>query len=129
MMRTLPELTALVGHPVPEVDVYGYAGVEQMLGRSVFTGAGKGYGHGSPLYDNSGCATELAAATTCVANTSGLVEGTVGAWWRFLHGPYGTMQVGAQYEYVKPSIFSGVGGAKGTDDNIGLVSFRYAPFQ
>ncbi len=32
-------------------------------------------------------------------------------------------------QYVKRSLFSGVGGGKGTDDNIGLVSFRYAPFQ
>ncbi len=99
----LPEIQALlgvVGHPVPTVDVYGYVGAEQILSREAFTEAGKGYGYGSPLYNNGGCSIELAASTACVGNTSGLVEGTLGAWWRFLKGPYGTMQVGAQYEYV-----------------------------
>ena len=93
-----------------------------------FTEARKGYGCGSPLYSNAGCGFELSAAT-CTANTSGLVEGTVGAWWRLLHSPYGNMQVGAQYEYVKRSIFSGLGSPKGTNDTIALVSSRYAPLQ
>ena len=127
----LPEIQALVGvigHPIPTVDIYGYGGLEEILGRSDFAAGGKGYGYGSPLYSNAGCGIELSTAS-CTANTSALVEGTVGAWWRFLHSSYGTMQVGAQYEYVKRSIFSGVGGSKGTDDNIALVSFRYAPFQ
>ncbi|MBV9784600.1 MAG: hypothetical protein JO264_12350 [Acidisphaera sp.] len=127
----LPEIEALVGlvgHPVPEVDLYGYVGTEQILGRSSFAASGKGYGYGSPLYNNSGCGVELSTAG-CTANTSGLIEGTIGGWYRFLHGSYGTMQVGAQYAYVRRDIFSGVGGGKATDDNIALLSFRYAPFQ
>jgi hypothetical protein len=127
----LPEITALaglVGHPISDIDLYGYAGTEQVLSREDFSSKGLGYGYGSPLYNNSGCGIELSTAG-CVANTSGLVEGTVGAWWRFLHGNYGTMQVGAQYAYVKRDIFSGIGGGKGADDNMALVSFRYIPFQ
>ncbi len=131
----LPGLSALVGvvgHPVPTVDLYGYVGTEQTARRS-FTEAGKGYGYGSPLYSNAGCYTELSTAG-CTANTSGLVEGTLGAWWRILHGGYGTAQVGAQYAYVRRDVFAGLAprggqGNNGTDNNIVMVSFRYLPFQ
>ena len=126
----LPEIQALAGlvyHPVPTVDLYAYAGTEQVQRRS-FAQGGKGYGYGSPLYVNTGCYVEL-SAQPCQANTSGVVEGTAGAWWRFLHGNYGTAQVGAQYEYIRRSVFGGVGGSKGTDDNVLLLSFRYLPFQ
>ncbi len=128
--RPLPEVEALVGligHPIPTVDVYGYVGTEQVSRRS-FVSGGKGYGYGNPLYVNTGCGTEL-STVGCVANTSGLVQGSVGSWWRFIHGPYGTMQVGGQYSYTRRDIFRGIGGARGTDENVFLVSFRYAPFQ
>jgi len=131
----IPELSALVGvvgHPNPTVDLYGYVGTEQASRRS-FTEAGRGYGYGSPLYSNAGCSTELSTAA-CTANTSGLVEGTLGAWWRFLHGGYGTAQVGAQYAYLHRDVFAGLAprggsGNAGTDNNIFMVSFRYLPFQ
>ena len=99
------------------------AGTEQVSRRS-FASGGKGYGYGSPLYVNTGCYVEL-SASPCQANTSGVVEGTVGAWWRFLKGNYGT----AQYEYLRRQVFSGVCGSKGTDDNVVLISLRYLPFQ
>ena len=129
---SIAALVGLVGHPIPTVDLYGYAGTEQAY-RTSFVAAGKGYGYGSPLYSNAGCATELSTAT-CTANTSGVVEGTLGTWWRFLHGNYGTAQVGGQYAYVRRDIFRGIvpagsKGNNGTDDNIFMVSFRYLPFQ
>lgn len=126
----LPQISALAGlvyHPGPSVDVYAYAGTEQVQRRS-FTQGGKGYGYGSPLYVNTGCYVEL-SASPCQPNTSGIVEGTLGTWWRFLHGSYGTAQVGGQYEYIRRSIFGGVGGSKGTDENVLMLSFRYLPFQ
>lgn len=128
----LSALVGVVGHPTPTVDLYGYVGTEQASRRS-FTEAGKGYGYGSPLYSNAGCSTELSTAG-CTANTSGLVEGTLGAWWRFLHGGYGTAQVGAQYAYIRRDVFAGTAprgghGNAGTDNNIFMVSFRYLPFQ
>jgi len=126
----LPEVQALaglIGHPDPSIDLYAYVGTEQVRRRS-FVESGKGYGYGSPLYVNTGCYVELSTAS-CQANTSGIVEGTLGGWWRFLHGNYGTAEVGAQYEYLRRSIFPGVGGSKGTDDNVVMLSFRYLPFQ
>ena len=70
----LPEIEALAGlvaHPAREVDLYAYAGTEQ-VGRRSFAEGGKGYGYGSPLYVNTGCFVELSAAP-CQANTSGIV--------------------------------------------------------
>ena len=138
----LHEYTALAGlivHPTPKVDLYGYIGTEQVQ-RSYFDAQNKGkltaYGYGNPFYSNIGCETELAPSTTpCTANTSGIVQGTVGAYWKFLKGSFGTMQVGAQYSYTHRAIFqgdqgvAGAGRTPGTDENIVLVSFRYYPFQ
>jgi hypothetical protein len=122
-------LVGLVGHPTPAIDVYAYLGTEQEC-KAAFTAGGKGYGYGSPLFVNSGCDVEL-SPLTCTGNTSGLTEGTVGAWWRFLHGNYGTMQLGAQYAYVRRATFPGVGGggAPTANENMLMVSVRYYPFQ
>lgn len=126
----LPQIQALAGlvaHPVPAVDLYAYVGTEQ-VGRRSFSVGDRGYGYGSPLYINTGCFVEL-STRPCQANTSGVVQGTLGGWWRFLHGDYGTMQAGAQYSYTRRSTFSGVGGSPGTDNNVVMVSLRYLPFQ
>ena len=120
-------LAGLVGHPTDSVDLYAYAGTEQEARRS-FSAAGKGYGYGSPLYSNAGCGVELSTAS-CTANTSGVVQGTLGAWWRFFKGNYGTAEVGGQYSYTRRSIFPGVGGNPSADENTFMLSFRYLPFQ
>ena len=132
----LPEVIAMVGavaHPVKSIDLYSYVGTEQITHREAYTEGKKGYGYGSPLYSNAGCNTEQPIATTlvepCTANTSGVVQGTVGAWWRFLKGDYGTMQVGTQWSYTRKTAFYGVGGAPRTDENMVYFSFRYLPFQ
>jgi outer membrane murein-binding lipoprotein Lpp len=131
----LPEVQALVGlvaHPQPDIDLYSYVGTEQ-IHRKYFTSNGTAYGYGNPLYSNAGCDIELSTAS-CTANTSGLTQGTIGAWWRFLHGNYGTIETGAQYSYTRRTIFAGATGAGGTgnaatDDNIVMFSLRYLPFQ
>ena len=132
----LPEVIAmvgLVGHPVKSVDLYGYVGTEQIAHRESFAEGGKGYGYGSPLYSNVGCNIEQPIATTlaqpCTANTSGVVQGTIGTWWRFLKGDFGTMQTGVQYSYTRKTAFDGKGGSPSTDDNMVFFSFRYLPFQ
>lgn len=131
----LPEWNALVGvtaHPTPQLDAYAFLGTEQVRARyysAVASGVTTPYGYGNPLYDNSGCEVELSPASTCVANTSGIVQGTVGGYWKFLKGPYGTMQVGAQYAYTHRSVFQGLGRTPQTDENTVLLSFRYYPFQ
>jgi hypothetical protein len=121
----------LVGHPVPSVDVYAYGGAEG-VSRKYYTAGTVNGGYGNPNVSLAGCELELGS---CSANTSSVAEGTIGAWWKFFQGNYGTMQVGAEYEYVKRNTFSGGGATKGSvlspssDENIVLVSFRYYPFQ
>ncbi len=130
----LPETEALVGlvaHATRDVDVYAYGGTEQ-IGRAFFDTAAKGkttpYGYGNPLYANDTCDEELGPAAGCVGNTSGVVQGTIGAWWKFEKGPWGTMQIGPQYSYTHRSIYQGIGPTPKTDDNMLFLSFRYYPF-
>ena len=131
----LPEVQALiglVGHPKPSIDLYSYVGTEQ-IGRKYFSIGTNNYGYGNPLYSNAGCNIELSTAP-CTGNTSGIVQGTLGGWWRFAQGDFGTLQSGVQYSYTRRSIFKGLSGPGGsgnqsTDDNIVMVSFRYLPFQ
>ena len=125
-------LVGLVGHPVPTIDLYSYVGTEQ-VGRKYFDVAGKAYGYGNPLYSNAGCDIELSTAT-CTANTSGVTQGTLGGWWRFLQGDFGTVQAGVQYSYTRRVIYKGVGAVGGsgnasTDDNMLFFTLRYLPFQ
>jgi hypothetical protein len=131
-LREIIVMAGLIGHPTKSVDAYVLAGTEQ-IGHSSFTaGSGKtlaGYGYGTPLVVNTGCDIELDASSTCNAQTRALDEISVGGWWRFLHGGFGTLQAGAQYSYVKKIAFSGVGGRPSTDENMVFFSLRYLPFQ
>ena len=131
----LPEVIALVGaigHPTKTIDLYGYVGTEQITQSKGFNEGGKHYGYGNEAYSNAGCNTEQPVtsplAEPCVANTSGIVQGTAGAWWKFLKGDFGTMQTGVQYSYTRKNAFQGVGGSPSTDDNMVYFSFRYYPF-
>ena len=131
----IPEWTALlglVGHPSKSFDIYGCLGTEQASRRSFnVTSEGKttGYGYGNPLYSNTGCETELSPASTCVANTQSLTQAAVGAWYKFVHGSYGTMQIGPEYSYTHRAIFQGVGKTPSANENTFFLSFRYYPFQ
>ncbi len=131
----LPEVEALiglVGHPAPAWDLYSYLGTEQITGRRSFVSGGKPFGYGSPFYPNAGCEIEL-SPLACVANTSGIWQLTTGAWWRFLHGDFGTAEVGLQYSFTQRSVFSGLappGLNSGPSTNVNMIffSFRYLPF-
>ncbi len=141
----IPEIEALLGviyHPTKAWDLYAYAGAEEAAKRSfneTFRGSPATYsfGYGNGYYNDSGCAVE--GSTVCSGQTRGIVEGTLGGWYRFLHGDYGTMEVGTSWSYVKRTAFQGdtynaaatvVTGVTTpkTDDNIILISFRYLPF-
>jgi hypothetical protein len=118
----------LVGHPDPDVDLYAYGGAEG-VDRKAYAGTA---GYGNPAVSLAGCGLELG---TCSAVTSNVVEGTIGGWWRPIKSAYGTVQIGAQYEYVNRNTFPGAGAAKGStaspsaNENMFLFSVRYYPFQ
>jgi hypothetical protein len=123
----------LVGHPDADNDIYAYFGVEHVDDRYDL-GLVKGKlttlaGYGSELINNISCATEDATEpAACSPTTSGDAELTIGNWYKFVQGPYGTMQVGAQYSYVRRFVFQGIGTTPKTDENMVFVSFRWYPF-
>lgn len=128
----LPEAQVLIGlesKPTKALQVYAYGGMEDILSRSSFNAGGKAYGYGNPNYNVTGCNIEGAAASLCQASTRRVVQGTLGFWYNWLHGDYGTVKVGAQYSYTNMASFSGVGGTPHTDDNMVFFSFRYYPFE
>ncbi len=139
----IPEVEALFGlvyHPTKAWDLYAYAGTEQQERRSFnerIGGKTYAFGYGNELINDTGCNTE---GGSCGAVTRGLVDGTAGAWWRFLQGPFGALEVGTEWEYIRKTAFQGtstvtVGKTSvsspvtpKTDDNMVLFSFRYLPF-
>jgi len=101
-------MAGLIGHPSPALDIYGYGGLEH-ADRWSQTSGGVNYGYGNPLSSNAGCHTE-GSSLPCTANTRDLMEGTVGFWWKFYQGDFGSVRWGAQYEYVARNVWGGVGG-------------------
>jgi hypothetical protein len=133
---TLAAITAsqvLVGinwRPTSKWTFYSYYGKEQADAEAysaVVNGATLGFGYGSPLYDNSGCLTEGSAV--CAANTRSIEQATIGAWLKYYQGTLGNLQFGFQLSHTKREIFPGVGGDPNTDINIGMLSFRFYPYQ
>jgi type II secretory pathway pseudopilin PulG len=123
----------LVAHPREGLDIYAYAGMEQ-IDSSFFNSGATPFGYGNPAFNNTGC-TIITAATfggatpaTCIANNRRLTDFTVGFWQNVYKGPVGRVAVGGEYEYIRREAFNGAGGAPSTDDNVFLTSVRYYPF-
>ena len=117
----------IVAHPTPLIDVYGFFGY-QSSGRSYFNSNGGNYGYGNPGYDNRGCYTEM-SSLGCTANIHSVMEATMGAWYRFFKGKYGTVEGGLQLAYSRVNTWSGNGGAPNTSLSEVFMDFRYLPFQ
>lgn len=157
-LQPLTYLGALVGfvaHPVSGLDVYGYAGQEQVNANSFSIGPTLG-GYGNPLAGNNGCLLANPAyannpggigagsfnspitGTTCTANVQKTQELTIGFWKDAYKGDLGRVRVGLQYEYVRLQAFPGATGpttATSTpnqglnpNNNIVFISLRYYPF-
>ena len=141
LIKNFAELTTLE-YRARKFDIYGYGGVEYAARTASFDPiTGKEVGYGAPLFNNSGCYTELPPAvgtgftptslSSCTADTRALIEGTIGFWYRFYSGPRGRFQFGTQYSYVTRDTWSGTGFTKGVGvspeglDNMVFTSFRY----
>jgi len=128
-LEPLTEVTAMAGlnvHLTPSLTTYLFGGTERAEGQYSNVD-GKALGYGNPLYSNAGCFTEGSAAT-CTANTKDINELTLGGWWKFYQGSFGTVQFGLQGVYFKRDTFAGVGGAPSPDETEIYTSFRYYPF-
>jgi hypothetical protein len=125
------------------LDIYANGGGEYVQKYWLLNSSGKAVGYGSPLFNNSGCSTELPPGTTingftptnpgnCTGDTRNLIEGTFGFWYRFYNGPKGRLQWGPQYSYIVRNTWVGAP-PKGSTIGIGphgienmfLTSFRY----
>ena len=129
----LPEIQAsigVVGHPTPKLDLFAFGGIEAEERKFGGTGA-NAFGYGNPNFVNTGCDSLSAAATqpTCTGNTRAVAGIQIGGWYTWLHGGYGTLMTGVQYQFDKRTVFRGVGGAPATDENMIQVIVRYLPFQ
>jgi hypothetical protein len=141
-LSPLTELTAMVGliaHPYEGLDVYGYAGIEQVNANSfdlpAGTAGGNLFGFGNAGFNNAGCTTTTsssfgtgAAPVNCIANNRRLSDVTAGFWQNLYKGQYGRLAVGAQWEIIRRDSFTGIGGAPSTNENIVLTSLRWYPF-
>ncbi len=136
-LSALKGYQALIGlfwNPIRTLQIYGYAGREQLSSdyfASSITTAGVTtlyqYGYGDPLYNNTGC--YILGSSKCVANPQRVDEVTGGLWWKYYEGELGYLQLGLQLAYNQLDAFDGVGGAPSTNVFEGMVSFRYYPFQ
>jgi len=128
----IPEAQVFVGltyHPTRAVDLYAYGGTEQQSKRAynrTLNGVTSHYGWGNGSYVNVGCFSELGG--TCTGNTRGVVETTLGGWWRIQHSRAGTVEVGGSWSWLQRTGFDGIGGAPRGDNNIIMLDFRYLPF-
>ncbi|CUW46449.1 hypothetical protein [Novacetimonas hansenii] len=126
LLSSAQATAGVIAHPNRLVDVYGYFGM-QRSGRGYFDSDGTAYGYGNPLSDNSGCWTEGSSA--CTASIKSVEEFTIGAWYRFIKGKYGTVQAGTQLAYSRVHTWGGIGGAPTTSMSEIFFDFRYLPFQ
>src|SRR6185369_10586881 len=86
-------LAGLIYDPTSDWTLYTYYGQEQMEKASTID-AGKGFGYGSELYNNSGAGI---LGGTVNGNIKRVWQETAGAWWKFYQGRMGKMQAGLQY--------------------------------
>lgn len=131
-LTEIEAMVGLVGHPDPSLDVYGFAGIEQ-IEKKTFVAGGRLGGYGTGIGSNAGCNIENSGAFTpalsCSANNRRLAELTAGFWWRFLRGGWGTMQAGAQYGIAERETFNTTGGVKTAPEHLIYAGLRYTPFQ
>jgi hypothetical protein len=153
-LQTMQVLLGFVAHPWAGLDVYGYAGQEQVKanfwGQTVGGKTTNG-GYGNPAYLNGGCEQENTTSTfaagfntpastfSCTANVKRTQELSIGFWQQLYKGDLGQVRVGAQYEFVRLQAFAGspiASATNGTAPNAGLnpynnivfFSLRYYPF-
>lgn len=113
-------LGGLVWEPTKAWTIYGYYGRES-ADRDDLASGGKGYGYGSYLYD-----TDVGVIGSKFQGQIETIDQiTVGAWWAFFQGKYGTMKAGLQYSYTENAYFSGTTKGPKTYDNMFFTSLRY----
>jgi hypothetical protein len=140
-------LLSIETHPLPKLDVFGYAGAEYAQ-RTVYlstlgSSAGKLIGYAPITAVNTGCNTETLPTSTgngfggaapynpgvpanCAGVTRAVIEGTFGFTYRVYTSPkYGRLQYQGVYSYLTREAWAGVGGAPKATNNMVFTSMRY----
>jgi hypothetical protein len=134
LIKDLQGLATLEWHS-KKLDIYTYTGAEYAARTWDLNSSGKPVGYGSPLFNNTGCYTEIPPAvgtgftpgtlSNCTGDTRAIIEGTLGFWYRFYTGPKGSFRFGTQYSYVTRQTWSGLGASPEGLDGMVFTSFRY----
>jgi hypothetical protein len=140
-------LISLEAHPLPKLDILGYAGAEYAQ-RTVYlstlgSSAGKLIGYAPITAVNTGCNTETLPTSTgngfagaapynpgvpanCVGATRAIIEGTLGFTYRVYSSPkYGRLQYQGFYSYLTREAWAGVGGAPKATNGMVFTGMRY----
>jgi hypothetical protein len=140
-------LISIEAHPVPKLDVFGYAGAEYAQ-RTVYlstlgSSAGKLIGYAPITAVNTGCNTETLPTSAgngfagaapynpgtpanCAGVTRDVIEGTLGFTYRVYTSPkYGRLQYQGVYSYLTREAWAGVGGAPKATNNMVFTGMRY----
>ena len=109
-LREQTLLAGLMLHATSSVDLYAFAGVEQVQPDYYGTGvvAAPLAGYGVANANNSGCFNTVTAAT-CAGNAKRVFQGTVGVWDSIYKGTLGEARAGVQYSYTQRELFQGNG--------------------
>ena len=120
-LSAVEALAGLVAHPTNRLDIYGYAGFEQVARKDVVGTTG---GFGNAAYAPAGLITEGSSASSALVQAAAVEQGTLGGWYSFYKGNYGLMRVGLQYAHTRLRIFN----LPNESINSVFVSLRYYPF-
>jgi len=116
-------------HATRQLDLYLYGGGEResptVYRPTSLTGTSFGYGT-LPGSNNAGCIVE---GGTCTALTRSISQITGGFWDRVYQGPFGRVQIGAQYSRTVRKTFADAQGLAPTaKENAIFGALRYYPF-
>jgi hypothetical protein len=147
-------LLSLEAHPLPKLDVFGYAGAEYAQ-RTVYlstlgSSAGKLIGYAPITAINTGCNTETlppnpaptsglgsigvagqfpydpGTPANCAGVTRAIIAGTFGFTYRVYSSPkYGRLQYQGVYTYLTREAWAGVGGAPKATNGMVFTGMRY----
>lgn len=113
--------------PTKKLSTFAYEGNEYYQRANYINSNGLAVGYGSPLASNLYCSVEVLPPNqqACMAQNRDLNQVIGGFWYRLFRGPYGTLQYGANYEWVRRNTWRAVGGEPKGDIHIVMTSVRF----
>jgi hypothetical protein len=116
--------------PTKKLSTFVYGGNEYYERAAYINSNGLGVGYGSPLVSNQYCEVEVAPVlpdgqSPCMAQNRNISQVIGGFWYRLFKGPYGTLQYGANYEYLRRNTWAAVGGEPQGHIHIVMTSVRF----